>query len=178
MFGVWEDGKFIGAVVYGRGSNSNIGKQIHLTQTQICELVRVALRPHTTPVSRIIAITIQFMKKSNVGLQAIVSYADDGQGHIGTIYQAGNWLYTGIGKGTPQYFYKGRWCHHRMLTHLFKPKDIPYPSRPGRDKFRYYYPLNEDIRQKIKPFVLPYPKRAHSVEEHAAPSRVEATVQL
>ena len=52
--GVWEAGKFMGVVLFGRGANAQIGSPYDLKQTEICELVRVALRPgHATPVSRI-----------------------------------------------------------------------------------------------------------------------------
>jgi hypothetical protein len=40
--GVWEDGSFIGAVVFGRGANSHLGSPYGLSGLQCSELVRVA----------------------------------------------------------------------------------------------------------------------------------------
>jgi hypothetical protein len=45
-FGAWEDSQFIGAVVYGRGVSDNLGTAYGLDQTEVCELVRVALTAH------------------------------------------------------------------------------------------------------------------------------------
>ena len=74
--GVWEDDKFIGVVLYGRGANKSLGEPFGLTQTQCVELVRVALTTHKTPVSRIMSIANKFLKKSNPNVRMIVSFAD------------------------------------------------------------------------------------------------------
>ena len=95
MFGVWEHGRFVGAVIYGRGANSNIARPFGMKQTEVIELVRVALNKHETPVSRIVSITLRMLKKACPGLRVIVSYADTAQGHTGQIYKAGNWVYMG-----------------------------------------------------------------------------------
>ncbi|WP_239873981.1 hypothetical protein [Yersinia enterocolitica] len=44
--GAWEDGKFIGVVIFSRGANNHIGQPYSLQQDQVCELTRVALRQH------------------------------------------------------------------------------------------------------------------------------------
>ena len=48
--GVWEDEVFIGAVIYSRGANPNLNKPYGLKKTEVCELARVALNIHKTPV--------------------------------------------------------------------------------------------------------------------------------
>ena len=42
-FGVWEDGDFIGAILFARGASPHLGDKYGLQQTEVCELVRVAL---------------------------------------------------------------------------------------------------------------------------------------
>jgi hypothetical protein len=79
--GAWENGKFIGVVLFGRGANNNIGKPYGLSQTAACELVRIALTKHITPVSKIAAIAMRFLKANSPGLRLIISYADPLQGH-------------------------------------------------------------------------------------------------
>jgi hypothetical protein len=69
--GVWENGQFIGAVIFGRGANNNMLKPYGLSQTEGCELVRIALRKHITPVSRIIKIALLFLKKNSPDLRII-----------------------------------------------------------------------------------------------------------
>lgn len=95
-FGVWEDEKFIGAVIFGRGANNNAAKSFNLTHTECCELVRVALGSHKTPVTRIIRVALLLLKKYNPGIKLVFSYADKtNQNHKGIIYRAGNWIYLG-----------------------------------------------------------------------------------
>ena len=43
--GVWEDEKFRGAIIYGLGANRHLSRPFGLEDTEVCELVRVALAP-------------------------------------------------------------------------------------------------------------------------------------
>ena len=43
--GVWEDERFVGAIIYGLGANRHIARPFGLADTEACELVRVALAP-------------------------------------------------------------------------------------------------------------------------------------
>ena len=61
--GVWENDKFIGAVIFGQGACPNIEKPYGLNKTEICELSRVALTNHKAPVTKILAISIKMLKK-------------------------------------------------------------------------------------------------------------------
>ena len=74
--GVWEDGKFIGCVVFSRGANNHLGSPYGLEQTDLCELTRVALTRHVAPVSRIVSIAVRMLRKQSPGLRLIVSFAD------------------------------------------------------------------------------------------------------
>ena len=44
--GIWEDGNFIGAVIFARGANHLAGKAYGCSATGFCELVRIAMREH------------------------------------------------------------------------------------------------------------------------------------
>ena len=113
--GVWEEGKFIGVIIYGRGANHNMLKPFDLKQEEGCELVRIALTSHANQVSRIMAIASRFLKKSNLGLRLIVSYSDLDQGHHGGIYQANGWIYTGKSAKATKVWYKGKWSHKKTV---------------------------------------------------------------
>lgn len=171
--GVWENDKFIGAVIYGRGANHHLGKPYGLDQTECCELVRVALNKHDAPVSQIVAESLKLLKQTNPGLRLVVSYADPEQNHRGGIYQAGNWLYTGQSTEDVQYFYEGKWYHSRMLgksgfgTHtplsrLSKEQQKQLKTRKIQGKHRYIMPLDKAMRRRVAVLGLPYP---HAVEE-------------
>lgn len=41
--GVWEDGSFIGVVIFSRGANNHIARPFNLTQTEVVELTRICI---------------------------------------------------------------------------------------------------------------------------------------
>lgn len=154
--GAWEDGKFIGVVLFGRGASPTLGRKFNLGQDQCVELVRIALTKHATPVSRIAAIAMKFLKQSNPKLRMVVSFADPDKGHHGGVYQAGNWVYSGSSSPTTELFIKGRWVHMRGGFYEMN-RDTPQRTMPG--KYRYLMPLDEETRKRILPLAKPYPKR-------------------
>lgn len=167
-YGVWENNKFIGAIIYGRGANNRMLEPYGLTMEQGCELVRVALTNHKAPVSQIVAQSIKEIKKTNPGLRMIVSYADPRQNHHGGIYQAMNWIYAGQSGNDKEYFFEGRWWHSRMLhptgfgtvppiARLTKEQQKQLPTKTIPGKHRYLYPLDKAMRRKIESLRLPYP---------------------
>lgn len=167
--GVWEDAKFIGAVIFSRGvSSSNLSKTWGIKTTEICELSRIALTTHATPVTRIVSIAIRMLRKFCPGLKLLISYADANQGHLGSIYQAGNWIYTGESASVPIYVGKsGRVYHDRSVStsgvkeHYGRMSACPKKENlkiiPQKPKFRYFMPLTDELRKKIT--AKPYPKK-------------------
>lgn len=166
--GAWEDGVFIGCIIFSRGANNAIGKEFGLEQTEVCELVRVALRQHSSSVSRIVAIALRMAHKQSPGIRLVVSYADPREGHTGAIYQAGNWIYAGVSQGSVEFFHEGRWKHNREITSgAFggerKLADYSHlPKRKTGGKHKYLMPLDLAMRAKILPLARPYPKRVGS----------------
>lgn len=168
--GAWEDGKFIGVVIFGvGGGNSTHGGKYGLNRAgEVCELVRVALRSHESPVSKIVAVALRFLKKSNPKLRMVVSFADTMQGHHGGIYQAGNWVYTGLTEGDREFHVNGEILHPRTI-HLRGWKQVESWLRDNVDasarlvktpgKHKYIMPLDAEMRAQIAPLAKPYPKR-------------------
>lgn len=158
--GAWEGGNFIGAIVYGRGANNHIGNPYGLIQTEVCELVRVALSKHIAPVSRIVSLASRVLASVSPGLRLIVSYADPRQGHVGAIYQAMNWVYVGF--SVPQRFAlgdAGEIVHKRSAFSKFGTVS----GQTYSDVFwkhKYLYPLDKAMRKQIAPLAQPYPKKA------------------
>lgn len=180
--GVWEDGRFVGVIVYSRGASPHLGAKWGLDHTEICELTRVALRDHVTPVSKMLAISIRMLRRSNPGLRLAVSFADPHKGHHGGIYQAAGWIYTGTSGETIEYFVGGKWKH---VKSMYVPR--AFADRAGKDaawrhkkgvyyrlkrlglldstpkrvlpgKHRYVYPLDPALRALAEERALPYPK--------------------
>lgn len=114
--GVWEEGVYVGCVLFSRGANMNIGAPYRLLATEVAELVRVALTAHATPVSRILSIAVRFLAARSPGLRLLVSYADPAEGHHGGIYQACGWTYEGPCGESTLFLHEGRWKHQREVT--------------------------------------------------------------
>ena len=161
--GVWEENKFIGVVLFGRGANKSLGQPYGCDQTESCELVRIALKIHKTPVSKIISIALKFLKKSNPKIKLVVSFADIEQNHHGGIYQATNWIYDGKSNAADEYLFKGKRWHGRAFrkthgSHLkFIDKGLEIVQ--GSQKYRYLFPLDQKLRDTLIKKALPYPKR-------------------
>ncbi len=172
--GVWEDGRFIGCVLFSRGASSNLLRPYGLTTTDGCELTRVALDHHHAPVSRIVSVAIRILKKANPKLRLIISFADPNRGHEGVIYQAMNWIYTGRTTGGREYIERqtGKKWHSRQVSQkgyniqYGELRRCPRPSECDQvellGKHRYLYPLDENIKSRMLRLRSPYPKRATS----------------
>jgi len=155
--GAWENKKFIGVVIFSRGASPHLGSALKLDQTQICELTRVALTKHVAPVSQIVAQSLSFLRETNPGLRAVISFADPTQGHHGGIYQAGNWIYTGQSNPVTEYLIGGRWRHTRgAYNHPARPTA---EKREAPGKYRYIYPLDKAMRRVVQKLQLPYPEK-------------------
>ena len=165
--GVWEDGQFVGVVLFGRGSSPFMAPNKGLKQTECIELVRIALTDHKTPVSRIVKIALIFLKKKTPGIKLVVSFADPDEGHHGGVYQAGNWIYNGESNPTVCYMINGKKTHARSLgakagtvSLAAAKKYDPNATKvhcPG--KHRYLMPLDEETRVRMEKQRLPYPKK-------------------
>jgi hypothetical protein len=181
--GAWEDSKFIGVVLFSRGATPNLCKPYDLTQMECCELTRIALRNHKTPVSKILSIAIKFFKKRNPKMRLIVSFADPSQKHHGGIYQATNWFYSGKSSDQKFGFLDGKEIHPRTISRMSKiqKNKLAWINKPG--KHRYLMPLDEEMRRQIEPLRKPYPKRAGSIvadvpEFHSGEGGAEPTPAL
>jgi len=178
-FGVWENSTFIGTVLFGSGANKGLVSAYGLDLTEGCELVRVALNTHESPVTKIVAQSLKLLKQSNTRLRLVVSFADLEQRHHGGIYQAGNWIYLGLTDSADEYVVNGRRYHGRalrlkrqqykggevaannVLQWAQKVLDPDAYAVKGSQKHRYLYPLDRAMRRQIEPLRLPYP---HAVE--------------
>ena len=182
--GVWEDDQFKGCVIFARGATPQLLSPYGLKIIEGCELTRVALTEHETPVTRIVSIAIKLLKSTCPGMRLIVSFADPAQGHLGIIYQAGGWIYCGT--TSPSALYrdeKGKLWHGRNLSEtgikkygivylqVRKPSELEKIMMPG--KYRYLYPLDPVMRAQVEPLRKPYPKRGTGERDSAPGSNRE-----
>jgi len=167
-FGIFVDNRLHGAISLGAGP-ANAYSLVYQAQPDDClVLTRLWLSddlPRNSE-SKVISIVLQALKRYT-NLKFMVSYADPSQGHVGTIYQASNWLYTGLSEAMPLYdMGDGKARQSRSLAHGFGTHSVKHlidsginvKLIPQSSKHRYIYFLDPSWRTRLKPEVLPYPK--------------------
>lgn len=144
-----------------------IGHPYELNHDEICELSRVALTDHNNTVSKILKYSLRLLHKTNPDLKLVVSYADPYHKHIGTIYQASNWIYEGKKRNSYQYLINGKLVHGKTVYDLYGTTKIEWLRKNVDNnaemiyiegKFKYLYPLTKTIRKKYSHLHKPYPK--------------------
>lgn len=117
--------------------------------------------------SRVLGIALRSLRKATK-LKFVLTYADPNAQHIGTIYQATNWIYIGpsqamplldLGDGIPR--------HTRTVAHSFGTHSVKHFRKHGMNvtripqvpKHRYIYFLDRSWRDRLKVEQLPYPKK-------------------
>ena len=116
--------------------------------------------------SRVLAVILRSLGR-DTSVKFVVTYADPSAGHLGTIYQAGGWLYTGISEPSVLYdLGDGVGRHSRTLGHALGTRSLRYLRRHGTrvspierpGKHRYLYFLDKAWSDKLNAPVQPYPK--------------------
>ena len=153
-------GEWCGVITFGGGAGANMGKPYKLNQGQYLELTRMALNGKQESTSKAMSIAIRLIKKNYPQIQLLISYADKGQNHYGTIYQATNWYFVEENESSGvDLFYKGKWVHDRIRGTMSKSQvdSLPKRKRPGKRK--YLYPLNTNMKNLCENIKKPYPKK-------------------
>jgi hypothetical protein len=115
---------------------------------------------------------LKALKKDRPNYNAVLSFADATEGHLGTIYQATNAIYTGTsGKATFYLDQNGRLRHPRQNGVNIKPADAKEMGwqpvkREGKHRYLYLLPNGKNHKRTLlKQLQLeskPYPKGEHS----------------
>ena len=116
--------------------------------------------------SRVLGIVLRALRR-NTGVKFIVSYADPSRGHLGVIYQASGWLYTGRSSAMPLYdLGDGKLRHSRTPSHAFGTHSVRHFKKHGLSvrvvpqlpKHRYIVFLDASWQSRLRGPSLPYPK--------------------
>ena len=178
-FGIYKEKKLMGVCSYGRPMSPALvnGSFNGLYQDNFLELNRLVIdeKSKKNVLSFFVSQTLKKLPYPSV----IVSYADTSQNHHGYIYQATNWIYTGLSAKRPDYKIKGlEHLHSASITDSLgrtDKKDIKQVrklrEKYGEDfymvdrprKHRYFYVLGNKKQRKemirnLAYKVEPYPK--------------------
>lgn len=114
-FGLFDNDLLIGVVTYGQPASPSLCKGVagEENRKKVLELNRLVILPEYNQ-SNYASFLVGNSLKMLPNERYIVSYADaGGWGHIGYVYQATNWLYTGLTKPrTDKYSESGHSRHY------------------------------------------------------------------
>lgn len=143
----------------------------------VLELVRVALNGKQEHTSQAVALALKELKRDCPLCRLVVSYADCDQDHLGTIYQATNWIYTGArlqNTTDASWIVNGKRYHGRVISDWVRRKgglhgltrkqflqkyyDPNATEFITKGKRKYLMPMDKQMRKQILPLAKPYPK--------------------
>jgi len=89
----------------------------------------------------------KWLKENQPHIKALISYADPQEGHVGTIYQATNWIYQGNRiRPNDSWLFKweedGEWQHGRTIFPYYGTNDI--------DKLRGLVPKDFWVKKELR----------------------------
>jgi hypothetical protein len=153
-FGLFDDGDLVGVCTYGMPPSNSLCRGVagDTNQDKVIELNRLCFLPGKNGNNNASMLVGRSLKLLPKGL-FVVSYADMGQGHVGYVYQATNWIYTGLSAlRTVVFTESGK--HSRHAT------GDPSIRQDRSRKHRYIY-LTGDKKKQLGELMYkpePYPK--------------------
>jgi hypothetical protein len=172
-FGLFEKdtNEIVGVITYGSPVSSTLCKGIcgEEYKDEVIELTRLWVKDGTpkNTESFFIGNTIKRVPK-----KIIVSFADPSVGHIGTVYQATNWIYTGLSAKRKRWRLKNNDINHnhRAITQKYTYNEIrekfsdimEYVDAPRKHRYIYFNcnkKEKEILMKKLRYKVHKYPKR-------------------
>tara|TARA_R100001510_G_C7572068_1_gene148099 strand:- start:23 stop:691 length:669 start_codon:yes stop_codon:yes gene_type:complete len=167
-FGLYNENKQLeGVISYGSppspslvvGSFNGKYTEIFLELNRLC--VNENLEKNV--LSYFVSQSIKQMSKPKV----LVSYADTSQGHHGYIYQATNWIYTGLTAKRTEWRMRGSDKHSKTICEQYtlekrlNSDKFYVVDRPRKHRYFYLYANKKDKKEMIKNLaygIEPYPK--------------------
>jgi hypothetical protein len=164
-FGLYEGDVLQGVCTFGTPSSSTL-RSVMSNEYEVIELNRLVSNGDIKK-NALSYFVSHSLNKLNI-TATIVSYADTSKGHHGYIYQATNWIYTGLSAKRTEYILHGKeHLHNVSIMDMSRGKenriawmkekfgdDLILVDRPR--KHRYFYFLGNKKDQKKMRKLLPY----------------------
>ena len=110
-FGVFAGTALLGALTLGCGP-MNAHRLVDEAKADDCVTLTRLWLDNELPKnseSRVIGVVLRALRR-HTSLKFVLSYADPAAGHLGTIYQATGWLYSGLSEVYPITVVEGLWA--------------------------------------------------------------------
>ena len=168
-FGLFLGDELKGVVCYGTPSSAplrmgiagkeNASNVVELTRLWVCD--SVPRNGESFLIGRTIA---------QSGKEIVVSFAEVDQGHVGTVYQATNWIYTGLSAKRTNWTIEGVNSHCQTIADKYTAAQVrekfgdAFSLKDRPRKHRYIYinakgKRRNDLLSMLKYLQQPYPKK-------------------
>tara|TARA_R110000803_G_scaffold25769_1_gene61505 strand:+ start:1312 stop:1980 length:669 start_codon:yes stop_codon:yes gene_type:complete len=171
MSDLFSNERVVGVVVYGVSCSSTLLKGIcgESEKSNVYELTRLWIEDGTpkNTESYLIGNTLRLLDK-----EIIVSFAEIQQGHVGTVYQATNFLYCGLSAKFRDPKVKGLEHQHHatyanrmtmaQVREKYGDENVYYVDRPRKHRYIYFNAKTKRKKEligKLKYEILDYPKK-------------------
>lgn len=156
-FGLYQDNKLIGCVTYGQPASPSLCKGVAGEERRKCvlELNRLVIAVEDGRQNLASYLVANSLKQLPNGT-FVVSYADwGGWGHVGYVYQATNFLYTGCTKPRTDFYSDSGHSRHYVIGETRR--------QPRTAKHRYVYLVGDKrtkrrMLEELRYPILTYPK--------------------
>jgi hypothetical protein len=172
-FGLFDSkGIMQGICTFGTPVSSTL-RDLWNNEYKLIELNRLVINEglEKNALSYLVSCSLKMLPKPLV----IASYADTSKNHHGYIYQATNWIYTGLSAKFNDYYIKGKeHLHHTTIHDLSRGQDnrmqwlrdkfgedLIMTERPRKHRYFYFLGNKKQIKKIISmlPYeIKPYPK--------------------
>ena len=166
-YGFWEHQEFQGVLIFGVPVSRSIHEEFNVDHENVRELLRVALKGHTVPITAALSKAIKDLKANHPNIELLISYADPHVGHTGYLYQAASWVYLGQPRRGEVMIINGKEMHPRSVVATYGTMAMDY-LRKNVDpkvqhivlepKHKYAFGLNRRQRKLLAGIAQPYPK--------------------
>ena len=166
-YGLFENNKLIGIVSYGSPPSPSlcIGIAGVKFKNQVLELNRLVLSDNKkNQASILISSSFKLLPKPNI----IVSYADTEQEHLGVVYQATNFIYTGLSDKRTEWRLRGSNLHSKTVCETYSLQERQQNTekfyvidRPRKHRYIYFLGNKTEKKQykrNLKYEIEDYPK--------------------
>ena len=169
-FGAYLDDQLVGVVTYGTSASSTLRQGVcgKKWEENVIELNRLVVdNDRNNIASELVGKSMQMLPKPCI----VVSYADTEQGHVGYVYQATNFIYTGLSSKFKDPRVKGlEHLHHTTFAHgmtnaevieKYGEENVYFIERARKHRYVFFAGSKthkQQLRRELTYPVLPYPK--------------------
>jgi hypothetical protein len=173
-YGLFDGEEMLGTVIYGKPASNAlcVGVCGPDESKQVIELTRLWIKDGTpkNTESYLIGNSLKMIPKE---FDIVVSYAEIQAGHIGIVYQATNWIYTGMSDRHVEWLLDGKTANHSR--HLFDEHGgvngakaffgdrLVKGERPRKHRYVFFRGgkgRRKELLLKLRYEPKPYPKKA------------------